>query len=79
MARNKCIIIIIVVWPAQSFSCQKIHTLIGLSVITMQLLGIPHDRVRKMESLKKWRFLGQMLVEDVWVRKGANNKFRESL
>ena len=35
------------VWLAHLFSFQKIHTFIGLSVITMQLLGIPHARVRK--------------------------------
>ena len=43
---------------------------IGLSVITMQLLGIRHARVRKNGILEKWRFLGQILVENVWVRMG---------
>ncbi len=48
----------------------KIHTFIVLSVITMQLLGIPHARVQKNGVLEeKWWFLGQILVENMWVRK----------
>ena len=58
----------IVVWLAHLFSFQKIHTFIGLSVITMQLLGIPHARVRKNLILEKWRFPGPILLENVWVR-----------
>ena len=48
----------------------KIHTFIGLSVITMQLLGIPRASVQTNGVLEKWRFLGQILVENVWVRMG---------
>ena len=43
----------------------KIHTFIGLSVITMQLLGIPKNWI-----LEKWRFLGPILLEKVRVRTG---------
>ena len=49
------------------------HTFIWLSVITMQLLGIYHARVRKNGILEKWRFLGQILVENVGVRKGKED------
>ena len=48
----------------------KKPTFIGLSVITTQLLGIPHARVRTNGMLEKWRFLGPLLLEKVWARKG---------
>ena len=60
----------LVEYPFIAFINEKYILLLGYLFITMQLLGISHARVRKNGILEKWRFLGQILVENVWVRMG---------